>query len=80
MKYLPVKDNPGLYRDVESTGIINANDNEYRLFKAKKDAERTKKQKEQNQENRINTLESKVSNVENMLTKILDILTNDRNS
>lgn len=80
MKYIPVKDNPGLYRDTKSHGIINVNDNEYRLFKARKDAEKNKQAKEQAQENRINTLESKISNMENMLTTILDILKNDRNA
>lgn len=80
MKYIPVKDNPGLYRDTSSTGIVNVNENEYRLFKAKKEAEKARKEKEQAQEDRINTLENKISGVENMLSKILDILQNDRNT
>ncbi|MFN4975836.1 MAG: hypothetical protein ACK5GV_11375 [Bacteroidota bacterium] len=75
-RFLKVKDERGLVRDVYSGGIVNVDDQAYKKYKEEKNIIQKRIDKEAAQENRLNILEKKVDLVEEKLNRILDLLTN----
>lgn len=75
-RFLKVKDQNGLVRDVYSGGIVNVDEQSYKKYKEEKNFLQRKFEKEIAQENRLNTLEKKVDSIEDKLSKILELLTN----
>lgn len=74
MTRLKVKDHPHLYRDLQSHGIINTNQEEYNEYISKKRrAERLEEEKLAT-EHRLNKIESEVSELKQGINQILEIL------
>ena len=76
MKLIPVENEEGLFRDVDSGAIINKNPTAYNEFKKSKIKSKAKQDIEKAKEVRINTLEQRVDSIDAKLNKILELLTN----
>ena len=67
MALIPVKDNPGLFRDEASGAIINKNRSDFDIYVSSRKKMRTKAE-------RIETLETKVDNLTNDIGDIKSML------
>lgn len=74
MNRLKVKDEPHLLRDVESNGIINANDAEYNEYARKKRKIKILEEERLSTEARLNKIESEVGELKKGINQILELL------
>lgn len=74
MNRLKVKDQPYLFRDAESNGIINTNDLEYNEYVRKKNLSKLLEEEKLSTETRLNKIESEVSELKNGINQILELL------
>lgn len=74
MNRLKVKDEPHLLRDVESNGIINANDAEYNEYARKKRQIKILEEERLSTEARLNKIESEVGELKQGINQILELL------
>lgn len=74
MNRLKVKDDPYLLRDVNSNGIINANDAEYGEYLRKKKQINALEEEKLNTEARLNKIESEVGELKQGINQILELL------
>lgn len=79
MKKLIPTDHKGLYRDPNSNGIVNMDDEAYREYKKQKIRREKKLEIEAAREQRINKLESDVEELKDGVNQILEILKNGTN-
>jgi len=72
MNLVPVKDNPGWYRDMNTGAIIN--NSESHLFKVRKRREliNKRKEKEYQKDKKIDELEKKVDNLTDLIERLLE--------
>jgi hypothetical protein len=74
MNRLKVKEDPYLFRDVDSNGIINTNDAEYNEYARKKKQIRILEEDRLNTEARLNKIESEVGELKQGINQILELL------
>ena len=74
MNRLKVKDDPYLFRDVNSNGIINTNDAEYDEYARKKRQIKILEEERLNTEARLNKIESEVGELKQGISQILELL------
>jgi hypothetical protein len=74
MNRLKVKDEPYLLRDVESNGIINTNDTEYKEYARKKRQSKILEEERLTTEARLNKIESEVGELKTGINQILELL------
>lgn len=74
-RYVKVKDEPNLLRDINSKGIVNTDSNGLLDYKKAKEKRALKNKAILQYENDINTLKNEVSDIKDSLKLILDRLT-----
>ncbi len=74
MSRVKVKDEPFLYRDAQSNGIINSNAAAYNEYRKKKRQAELLEEEKHNAESRLNKLEKDVSELKDGITQILELL------
>ena len=74
MSRLKVKDEPFLYRDAQSNGIINSNDAAYNEYLKRKRKTQLLEEEKHNAEARLNKLENDVSELKDGIAQILELL------
>lgn len=74
MSRLKVKDEPFLYRDAQSNGIINSNDAAYNEYRKKRHQAELLEEEKHTAETRLNKLEKDVSELKDGITQILELL------
>jgi hypothetical protein len=74
-RYVKVKDEPNLLRDINSKGIVNTDSNGLLDYKKAKEKRALKNKAILQYENDINTLKHEVSDIKDSLKLILDRLT-----
>ena len=63
MTLIPVKDNPGFFRDSETGAIVNNNSDNYQAYMSQRD-------KLNSEKNRIDKLESDIGDIKRMLQQL----------
>ena len=63
MTPIPVKDNPGFFRDSETGAIVNNNSDNYQAYMSQRD-------KLNSEKNRIDKLESDIGDIKRMLQQL----------
>ena len=71
INYLKVQGHEGLVRDTSSGAIISTNDNEYNVFKAKREAELKRQKQIEDQLTEINDLKNEMMEIKQMLSILL---------
>ena len=74
MSRLKVKDEPFLYRDAQSNGIINSNDAAYNEYLKRKHTMQLLEEEKHSAEARLNKLEEDVAVLKMGITQILELL------
>jgi hypothetical protein len=74
MNRLKVKDDPHLFRDTESNGIINTNQAEYNEYLRRKKQSKFVEEEKLLTEARLNNIESEVSELKQGINQILELL------
>tara|TARA_B100000003_G_scaffold90288_1_gene80959 strand:+ start:7490 stop:7720 length:231 start_codon:yes stop_codon:yes gene_type:complete len=74
MKKIPVKDQPGLYRDEKSGAIINCSDIEYNNYMEAKRFKLKELEEKENEKEEIQQLKSDVEDLKDMLKLVLNKL------
>lgn len=74
MNRLKVKDQPFLFRDTQSNGIINTDDIEYAEYLRRKRQSKILEEEKLGTETRLNKLESDVSELKDGINQILELL------
>ena len=77
-RYVKVKDEPNLLRDINSKGIVNTDSNGLLDYKKAKEKRALKNKAILQYENDINTLKNEVSDIKDSLKLILDRLTTNK--
>ena len=74
MAHVKVKDQPHLYRDDRSNGIININEDEYSEYKRKKRVASALEEQKDLVTNRLNKIENDVNALKSGINQILELL------
>jgi hypothetical protein len=77
-RYVKVKDEPNLLRDINSKGIVNTDSNGLLDYKKAKEKRALKNKAILQYENDINTLKNEVSDIKDSLKLILERLTTNK--
>ena len=72
MKLIPVKDNPGLFRNSKTNNIVNRNQREYMEYQKKKRMDQIKKENEASKEVRINNIENDLSELKGLVKTLIE--------
>jgi len=72
MKLIPVKDNPGLFRNSKTNNIVNRNQREYMEYQKKKRMAQIKKENEASKEVRINNIENDLSELKGLVKTLIE--------
>ena len=74
MRQIPVKDNPGLVRDVYTGAVCNINRTEVLLAKRRKEKMLVLKGQQRELEKDVEVLKNEVTDIKNLLTQIIEKL------
>ena len=67
MDLTPIKDEDGLFRDEESTAIVNTNREEYLQYVTQRDKMRSEKQRISDLEKQVDGIKSDIGDIKNLL-------------
>ena len=71
VSYLKVENHENLIRDTSSHAIINTDDNEYKAFKARREAELKKRRQFEDQSKEIEYIKSEMAEIKQMLAILI---------
>lgn len=72
MKYIKVKDNSDLVRDITTNSIINTNVNEYQRYLSMKMDRDAESKKLQNFENDLNNIKDDINEIKSLLRSLIN--------
>jgi oligoendopeptidase F len=72
MKYIKVKDNSDLVRDVTTNSIINTNINEYQRYLSMKIDKDTENKKMKNFENDLDNIKNDINEIKSLLRSLIN--------
>ena len=72
MKYIKVKDNSDLVRDVTTNSIINTNINEYQRYLSMKIDKDTENKKMKNFENDLDNIKNDITEIKSLLRSLIN--------
>ena len=67
MDLTPIKDHKGLFRDEESTAIVNTNKEEYLQYMATRQKMNSDKERIKSLENQVDEIKSDIGDIKNLL-------------
>lgn len=70
-KLIPVKDNKGLFRDVNTNSIVNTDTNQYQSYISNREKLSSDKERIDNLENQLTDVRSDLNDIKDMLLKAL---------
>jgi hypothetical protein len=76
MNYIKVKDKEHLFRDVNSNGIINTDEESYAMYIENYKRQRNSIKKIEELENQVNEIKNDMSEIKNLLIKLNSNITN----
>jgi hypothetical protein len=70
-KLIPVKDNKGLFRDMNTNSIVNTDTNQYQSYISNREKLSSDKERIDNLENQLTDVRSDLNDIKDMLLKAL---------
>lgn len=70
-KLIPVKDNKGLFRDVNTNSIVNTDTNQYQSYISNREKLSSDKERIDNLENQLTDVRSDLNDIKDLLLKAL---------
>ena len=71
MKFVQIKSNKNLYRDLESGAILNTDREQLKTYYAERDQKIKELQEKQSLENKVNKLEEDMSEIKDLLRQLV---------
>jgi hypothetical protein len=71
MKFVQIKSNKNLYRDLESGAILNTDREQLKTYYAERDQKIKELQEKQSLENKVNKLEDDMSEIKDLLRQLV---------